>query len=420
MGALTKESLPSKWATVPFYVVGALVFFLVSLLCLLSVPEFMGHYFQPKVLAITHLAVLGWATMVLIGASNQQIPIITEQKLYSEKLPILILILLTSGAGILSFCFWFFLLNWLAYMAGGLVFTALVLHAFNILQTAKHANDNVVNNTVTIAHVWLIFAALLGLTLFINLRMPFLPMDHLLYLKVHAGIGMAGWFLQLIIGLSSRLVPMIFLSEKEETNWLQATYYSLNVGLVLFLVNGMLLQSNELQLLSISLLLISILSYARYLYGCYQSAQNKKMDEGFKQTFIAMLPICLPISLLVITYIVKGDPSPRLITALGFSFLGGSVSILIMAQTFKTLPFIVSAYNHTGGTLPGTMPKDLFKEQWMKGHLLLYLSGFLLFLTGIILHLPFMLYLGASLMTGAAGWYLLHVLLVINKLNRNS
>lgn len=415
-----KGQMPAKWAIVPFYAVGALSFFLVCLLCLRAAADFPGHYFSPKILAITHLAVLGWATMIIMGASNQLIPVITEQKLYSERLPVIILFLLAFGTGLLVYCFWNFLLNWVAYTGGACIFTALILHATNVYQTAKNAKENIVNNLIVIAHVWLLFTALLGLTLIINLRFPLLALDHLQYLNVHAGIGMAGWFLQLIMGVSARLVPMFLLSRKEEPKWLQGTYYCLNIGLVVLLVNGMLMQSSWLQLLSVGLIAMSVGFYGKYIYSCYKSALRKKLDAGLRQTFVALFLLVVPFILLLIAVLVQGSPPPSLVTALGYSFFGGFVSILIMAQTFKTLPFIVWMHLSDAAKLPNAMPKNLYKEQWVRGQLFLYLPGYLTFLAGILFQQPYLLYIGASLMTVAAAWYFVHVLLIISKLKQHA
>ena len=48
--------------------------------------ELSGHYYQPRVLALTHTVTLGWITMSILGASYQLIPMVLERPLWSERL----------------------------------------------------------------------------------------------------------------------------------------------------------------------------------------------------------------------------------------------------------------------------------------------------------------------------------------------
>jgi len=67
------------------YAVAALCFFILAVMMMFSVKAFTGHYFHPQILAITHMAALGWGTMIIFGASYQLIPVVLETELYSEK-----------------------------------------------------------------------------------------------------------------------------------------------------------------------------------------------------------------------------------------------------------------------------------------------------------------------------------------------
>ncbi len=415
-----EEHIPSKRVTIPYYFTAALSFVLTTVLCLISAPDFAGHFFQPKLLAITHLAVLGWATMVIFGASNQLAPVIAGQRLYSERLSVIVLIIKISGIALLVLAFWNFTFTWHTYAGGGLILTAVGLHAINIYNTVKKEEENIISNFIVAAHAWLFITAMIGLMLLIHLRFPFLPQEHLTYLKVHANIGIAGWFLQLVIGVSARLIPMFLLSRREETKWLRVTYYMLNTGLIVFFINGWLLHSEWLKNLSILALLPGLFFYIRYIRACYKSAMRRQTDQGMKQTFLALSLLSIPFILLFVISLSNGNIAPNLATAYGFSFFGGFISTIIMGQTFKTLPFIVWMHITRPDQLPELMPKDLFREHWVKGQMIFYLPGILIFLSGILWKQSCLLYTGAGFMTIAAVWYLLHVLLIIKKLRRHA
>jgi hypothetical protein len=411
-----EEHIPSRLTIIPYYVAAACSFFTVSVLCFLSAPAFIDHYFQPRILAITHLAILGWGTMMIFGASNQLVPVIAEQKLHSERIPIIVLLLKVAGILLLVLSFWNFSFGWQGYLGGGLLLLAITLHSFNLYRTASGGKNNIIKDFLLTAHAWLLVTALAGLMLLINLTHPFLSEDHLHYLSIHASIGMAGWFLQLIIGISSRLVPMFLLSRHEETKALNITYYCLNIGLVLFLMEGMILKTGWGKPAYFLVLIAGLVFYVHYIWKCYSSAMRKQMDQGMKQTFLALLLMLLPFLLLVIILASGNSLPPNFTSAYGFAFFGGFVSVLIMGQTFKTLPFIIWMHLTRPDKLPDLLPKDLFNERWVKGQMFIYLPGFLLFLTGLLLQFISLIYAGSVLMATGAGWYLLHVLLLVSKL----
>lgn len=413
-----KEHIPSKWAVIPYYVIAALVFMLVSILLLFAASSFTGHFFQPRILAVTHLAVLGWATMIIFGASNQLAPVISEQRLYSDKLPLYIVTLLSVGTVLLVSSFWFFSFEWYTYLGGLMILSAIVFHAINIYKTVGKAANHIVNTLILSAHAWLLVTVLIGFMLLVHLRFPFLPEEHLKYLRVHAGIGMAGWFLQLVMGVSSKLVPMFLLSRREEHRWLNVTFYLINLALIVFLINGMLFHSNWVSTISILMILPGIFFYGRYINLCRKTAMRKQLDQGMKQTFIALILLSLPFILLICVEIAKGGMPVNLVTAYGFSFFGGFISTIILGQTFKTLPFIVWMHITRTDQLPELMPKDLFNESWVKGQMMLYLPGFLMFLAGILIKSVALLYAGAAITVVASGWYLVHVLFIVKRQKR--
>src|SRR3970040_755656 len=81
------SSLAPPFSMVGKYFLAAIAsFVLLSGLLVFNASELQGHYFQPKLLALTHIATLGWITMVMFGAMYQLIPVVLEVKLFSAKL----------------------------------------------------------------------------------------------------------------------------------------------------------------------------------------------------------------------------------------------------------------------------------------------------------------------------------------------
>lgn len=411
-----EEHISGIATVIPYYIIAPLCFVIFQALLLVSVPDIHLHYFQPKLLALTHLFVLGWATIMIFGASNQLVPVIAEARLYSKAIPVLCLVCLIAGVPLLVWSFWAFQFTWITYTGAALILIAILLHAYNIYKSISGGKSSIITDIMLMAHAWLFITGTIGLLLLINLVYPLFPEEHLHYLKIHAPIGMAGWFLQLIIGVSARLVPMFILSRKENAKLLNITFYTLNAGLALFLIEGMIFRSFYGQYIYLLLIIAGLVAYGLYIRGCYKSALRKQKDAGMRQTFIAIAFILVAIILLVSAMWAGTGMQPRISTAFGFAFFGGLVSIIIMGQTFKTLPFIVWMHITKPNTLPELMPKDLFKEHWVNIQLWVYLPGLLLLLAGLVCNLTITLHTGAILMLIAAIIYAAHVLYVTGKL----
>lgn len=410
------EHIPGLKAVLPYYLLASIGFVIFHVLLVFAAPELPLHYFQPKLLALTHLFVLGWATMMIFGASNQLVPVISETKLFSTTLPVLNLVLLVAGIPMLVGSFWAFQFTWIAYTGGACILLAIILHSFNIYKSISAGKSNIITDILLMAHAWLFITATIGLLLLINLVFPLFPEEHLHYLKIHAPIGMAGWFLQLIIGVSSRLVPMFILSRNENTKLLNITFYCLNAGLALFLIEGMVFRSFYGKYAYLVLIVAGLIAYARYIHGCYKSALRKQNDAGMKQTFIAISFILGALILLSVVLWPGADLQPNITTALGLTFFSGLVSIIIMGQTFKTLPFIIWMHITRPNTLPELMPKDLFKERWVNVQIWIYLPGLAMLLAGLLANMTILLQGGAIFMLSAAIIYMTHVFYITGKL----
>jgi len=94
MNQIASQNAPSPKVVIPHYAFGGLTWLAVTLLIVFNPEAFTQHFFNPELLAITHLLVLGWITMIIFGALYQLLPVIMEVKLYSEPFAIASFIML--------------------------------------------------------------------------------------------------------------------------------------------------------------------------------------------------------------------------------------------------------------------------------------------------------------------------------------
>lgn len=398
MNPIGSQNAPSPKVVIPHFVFGGLVWLVVTLLITFNSEAFTQHFFNPILLSITHLLALGWITMVIFGALYQLIPVIVEVKLYSEKLAVFSFVLLGLGTLLLAFSFWNLAFGILMFTAGGLILVAVISFLINILTTIYKSTKKSIERTFIVsAVIWLLFTVLAGLTLAINFNHPFLKPAHLELLKLHAHAGIVGWFLQLIIGVSSRLIPMFMVAHNLNTKKLNVAFYLINFALIIGIFS-LFFGIKWSVTISIILGLIGVFSYLSFLVEAYQKRIKKQLDIGMKQSafsFLLLLIPCLLILMLLPNFSLFTAFTLPLIIAYGSILMVGFITSLIMGQTYKTLPFIVwlKVYRGKIGKLKLPLPKDLYNEKIAVAQLWLFALGVVVFFAGIIVSNTFLIQL---------------------------
>ncbi|MBC7745831.1 MAG: hypothetical protein H7096_12100 [Flavobacterium sp.] len=404
---------------VTHYITSSLCFLAVVIMMVFCAEDFSGHYFNPKLLAITHLAALGWGTMIILGASYQLLPVILETKLYSKILAWVSYVFFLPGIFCLVFSFWIFDPG--IFMQSGSIFLllAIVLYAVNVFFTAdKGQQDSIAQDFIGTATLWLCFTALLGTLLVFNFQFPFLPKDHLDFLKLHAHMGIAGWFLLMIIGVSAKLLPMFLVSSYQNNQLLNLTYYLLNTALILFLVDTYLYNLNAKTYVIAFVGIAGIVCYLLFVYQCFKFRIRKVMDLPMASTFLSfgLLGIAISIIPFIIYWHLDKNPATIKYSMLyGTLLFMGWICALILNQTFKTLPFIVwvKHYEHLTGKFKTPMPADLVNNSLLKIQAISFVAFCCTFFPGIFFGFTFLIYAGLGALLVTAVMYILNVAGVI-------
>src|ERR1035437_2638330 len=206
-GSLTKNT--AYKVVLPFYAYAALSFLAATLLLFTSSSVFTQHYSHPQTLAITHLMALGWGTMMILGASHQLVPVLIEGKLFSNVLAYLSFSLAALGIPLLVYSFYRFYMGHVAQCGAVLVNAAIISYLVNLaISISKSKKENIHAAFVFTAALWLLLTTIVGLLLVYNFTLNILPENSQYYLSLHAHMGIVGWFLLLVIGVGSRLIPL--------------------------------------------------------------------------------------------------------------------------------------------------------------------------------------------------------------------
>ena len=419
MEGVSTDKAPSASVVVPHFVVGALGFLTLSVLILRSSASFLGHYYQPELLVITHIAALGWVTMIIFGALYQLIPVVFETALFSEAMAKINLWAFTLGVVLLVYAFGTNSLGALLSWASALTFLSLIMFAVNILLSVRKATrQNYSSRFIVTAVFWLLFTATMGFLLALNHTFTFLDVSNFRFLKIHAHFGILGWFLQLIMGIASVLVPMFLVSHDLDERKLKKAYWLVNIGLTLLVAEWFLNGKGAFKPLSVVLIIAGIVFFLLYLWDAYKN-KLRKLDIGMKLTMVAFTAIALPLILGIVLgfhfYTGKGMPQ-NLSTLYGFTIFFAFITPLILGQTYKTLPFIIwlNRYQLLVGKKKIPMPADLFSTKIAAAHLWTYVGAILFLTTGILASSQFVMTLGASLLVATALLYGINIGIILH------
>ncbi|MGV3504049.1 MAG: cbb3-type cytochrome c oxidase subunit I [Adhaeribacter sp.] len=419
MNLLSARPSP-KEVVLPHFAFAAASFLALAILLCFSGDALLGHYFHPKLLTLTHVAVLGWATMIIFGALYQLLPVILQVPLYSPRLALVTFGLLASGTVLLCYAFWNFAVGLPLHLASCLLVIAFLLFNGNLALTMRQTKTWTIEaDFILTSGLWLLLTGLVGGMMAFNFTYPFLQESHLHYLKLHAHLGMAGWLLLLIIGVGSKLLPMFLLSHQVPTRLLKVSYYLINGGLVLFALDHLLLQSQYHLVYGLAVG-GGMGLFGLYVAGAYRKRVRKEQDAGMRLSLLAIALMALPVLLLVAVSEQVNLPEKirqQLYLTYGISLFLGFLTALILGQTFKTLPFIVwmHRYQHLVGKQPVPQPRDLYAEQWVRRQQFSYFLGFITLLAGVAGAQPLLVQAGSLFFLLTAGIYAFQVFNLLGK-----
>jgi len=251
--------------------------------------------------------------------------------------------------------------------------------------------------------------------LLFNFTMDLFPENSIYYLSSHAHAGIVGWFLLLVIGVGSRLLPMFLISKYTNEVLLWIIYGLINVGLILFIIYELNPRLPDLRVLSTSLIGLSLLFFCYYVVKAYYGRIRKKIDQQMKLSLFAIGMTLIPLIILGVLFnSIKLHPS--LVMAYGFCIFFGWITSLILGMTFKTLPIIVwnKIYQFQFGKRKTPDPKDLFSHMIFSAMVMAYGTGFCILLIAIVLNIGFLLPWGSGLMVLSAVLYSVNIFQVIS------
>ncbi|PZD95591.1 hypothetical protein DNH61_13775 [Paenibacillus sambharensis] len=299
-----------------------------------------------------HLIVLGWATMIAMGAVYQLINVILQTKLYSIRLGYVHYVLFTAGATGLLAGFKLLDTQWIAAFAT-LAFAGIMLFVFNLAATLWKAGQwNAITVSTACAAAYLALTALSGMLMGLNFRFNFLGGMHEALFGTHIWLGTVGWFGMLITGFSYKLLPMFYLAHdypQKLQAWIVLTWNAAVLAGAAGFLGGWL---------PVKVLAAGLLAAALVLYNVHisQIAQKRfKRDPGAGIAWAVWASRMLMLACAAAAGLMAAFPElmgrPTLVVFALWLYLYGWVGITIMGYLSKIVPFLW--WTHKYGPLAG-------------------------------------------------------------------
>ena len=419
MNGLKTNNAPHIGVVVPHFIFGAISFFIVAIMLVFSSSSLLEVYFNTKLIAITHMAILGWATMIIFGALYQLIPVVFETALFSEKLAKVTFWMAAFSVLFLSYSFWVASFTMLLPYASVCMFISLLFFVINVLLSYRKSEiKNMSSKFVIAAIIWLLLTELLGTLIALNFKFNFFSEAHIHYLKIHATIGLIGWFLLLIVGVGSTLIPMFLISHQLNFKKLKASFYLINGGLLGIAINWFLINNSILTGICWLLVASGVLFFVSFIFDSYKKRMRKKLDVGMQYSLLAIVSVLLPIiisSVLIVGSNVEFQLLSRIVVFYGFSIIFGFITTLILGQTYKTLPFIVwlEKYKKLVGKTKTPLPRELYSEKIASIQFYLYLGFIIIMPIGILSNNLLLLKIGSIMLLLVTILYNINVFKII-------
>lgn len=381
---------------VKYFIAAIISFIIFNLMLVIDYKSISGHHFQPKILSINHILTLGFITMIIFGAMFQLVPVVLEVKLFSTILAEIQFWIYTFGVILLTYKFYYFSSNLSFVLPALLLSLAMVIFTINIvISMTKVKKWNITGSYLASALFWLLITALAGYLLSKNLDKPFIKINHLQYLKLHAITAFVGWVSMVVMGVSFKLIPMFTLSHGYKLTLAKWSFVLINIGLLG--INWIMHYPDTgfYNLIFGVLIFAGIILYLIQIFIIFKKRIRKKLDIGLK--FSAFAFIMMGFSLLLnFSFLFFNYESIKNLTLLyGFTVLVGYVSFLIVGQMYKIVPFLVwyHKYSSKVGLQQVPMLKDMFNEKLAEIQFYLMIAGLVLLVPSLMIEIEILVFI---------------------------
>lgn len=400
--SLMTSKAPSLRLPFQFFAASLFFFTLLNLLLFWQAPKLLALGFtNPVLLTATHLFTLGYATMTVMGALYQLVPVILQVPLYNERLGFVHFWLYLAGVSLMIVSFWWFTPLLIA-TGGTVVVIAVGLFVYNLYRSM--AGSQVQSLTARYIKAGLAYLSLVvtwGLLLALHLQYGFFGTTTLRQLAFHISVGLGGWLGLLIIGVAYQLVAMFGLIHEPPQGIGRFVFAAFNTGVgieVLALLIGL---PSWVAGLGLTVAAVALLAAAYDGLRFLTLRKRQKLDISFRFVAASWTSLILVVLLLLIAHWFGPPLLHSSMAYVAIAYLGfiGWISLMIQAQMYKILPFLTwqNKYSKRVGREKVPLLRDMYDERLATIALAAWLPGIALTVLGLLFKTTPVLWAGTGL-----------------------
>lgn len=340
------------------YFISALIFYLIFFIYLLESYQILEGYFLTfKVIFLVHMFFLGFVLNTMFGAMYQLIPVALEKPIFSIFLAKFQFFIYEPG--VILMLLGFYDNNIYCLTIGSfLVFMSILTFIFNFFMSLKTLKpSNIAAKFLIVSNIMLLFGAVIGLTMVLNMMFSFMPMDYLSLVFMHVIFMVFGFVFMSIMGLSNVLLPMFSLAHKYNDKFINMSFYVSLIGVFGFEV---LFKFYIAKIFFLAFIFTGVCLYLIQVYDIYIHKPKGRDDLYIKGMFYSNVFIIFSFMAMLYSPIMFA-----IILTLGF------FQMFILSNLYKIVPFLIWFHRFSplvgkrkvpmlSEMMPGKIPKIQF------------------------------------------------------------
>ncbi len=363
-GGMPVSSVTDIAIPLPYLVTGIGAAGLFGVLLPWIAPEALLTPQFPHVLALVHVATLGWLTMLVLGASLQLTPVMTVGSLRAARFVRWQFPVYVTGVGLLVSGFWLYWVP-LIILGGTLVVCAVLHHAVVLESTILLAKTRTLSmRFMAAAFLYLLVVVGLGLVMALNIQFDFLGVAWQRVLLTHVTLGIAGWLTNMLVGVSYTLVRMFALVHDHDDRLGRASFVLVQSGII-GMALGDVLVWKWLQIAGGLALCGGIWLFAYDGVRMLLLRRRRPLDVTLRHSIasVVYLSVCAPVVLLAL---LVGDHVAGHQAGLVLALLVGWLGQSTVGYLYKIVPFLVwqTRFSPLLGRQKVPLMRDMIQQRW--------------------------------------------------------
>ncbi len=403
-----------------FIASGMLAFIFFQVENIWSLAEWISGYPRgPIGWTQAHLMVLGWATMIAMGAVYQLIHVVLQRNIFSTTLGYVHFGLFFVGTfGLLLSLYHMDTrsIAGFACVAALGIFVFVINTGYTILQTKQW---NPITLSTLFALMYLALTAVTGVLMGLNFAFNLWGSLHEAIFAAHVWMGALGWFGLLITGFSYKMLPMFYLSHNHPVRLQHVTLWLWNSGVLLGTLTFLFQAPSLIKNLAMLLIVIAMGTYVTHIQQIIRHRHKASPGSGIVVAVWSarILLVTATAALLWKTFSHQTFWTISTLQLFIWIYLWGWVAITILGYMSKIVPFLWWTYKY--GQIVGKrkvpLLADMLTDIHIRKGLLFVALSFAILAAGLLGQWQLLIQIGGVLLSVASLIYILLIAKVFTK-----